>query len=238
MESLFLVMPAYNEEETICDVVQSWYPFVADKGKNSRFVVADFGSTDKTHDLLINLKKDFSKLEILDCHVKQHGPKLLALYKYAAKQNASYVFQTDSDGQTNPQEFEKFWALRNQYDVVLGARKKREDGKMRILVEKFVCALLHIYFGVSVPDANAPFRLMKTSVLSKYLDKFPSDYIIPNIILSAFFVAKQEKYKFVDISFKQRQGGTNSINIVRIAKIGFKSLKDFWHFKKVLHAND
>ncbi len=32
-------------------------------------------------------------------------------YRYALEQNADYIFQTDSDGQTLPEEFYGFWEL-------------------------------------------------------------------------------------------------------------------------------
>lgn len=230
--SLYIVMPAYNEEHNIRDVVEAWYPILADKNEKSRLVIADSGSIDATHNILIKLKEKYPKLEILENTKKQHGPKVIALYDYAIKQRIDYVFQTDSDGQTNPKEFALFWNVRNKYDVILGYRTVREDGKSRAFVEKVVCFLLRIYFGVSVPDANAPFRLMRTDVIKKYLYKLPPDYNIPNIMMTTYFVHYNEKVKFKKITFKPRQGGTNSINIPNIVKIGWKALHDFSEFRK------
>ena len=50
---------------------------------------------------------------------------------------------------------------------------------------------------------------------------------LPNVILTMFGEFYNEKTKFIEISFKPRQGGTNSINIVRIIKIGLHAIKDF-----------
>lgn len=119
-DSLYIVMPAYNEEENIKTVVEAWYPILIDKNENSRLVIADSGSIDATHNILTRLKEKYPKLEILENTQKQHGPKIIALYDYAIKQGIDYVFQTDSDGQTNPAEFASFWEVRNKYDVVLG----------------------------------------------------------------------------------------------------------------------
>lgn len=229
---LYIVMPAYNEEENIESVVNMWYPILKFRSEDSRLVIADSGSTDKTHEILENLQKKYSQLEIVSDSLKKHGPKLIYLYDYAIKNGANYIFQTDSDGQTNPLEFESFWSLRNTYDVILGERKVREDGKQRAFVEKIVCFLLKIYFGVKVPDANAPFRLMKALVLKKYLYNLKEDYDLPNIMLTTYFTYYSEKVTFKEISFKPRQAGKNSINIRKIFKIGWKSLSDFRYFKK------
>lgn len=231
-DTIYIVMPAYNEEDNIKAVVDAWYPILEGKSEKSKLVIADSGSTDSTHSILEDLRGGYPQLEILTNTGKQHGPKLIALYNYAIAQGADYIFQTDSDGQTNPAEFDAFWQLKTDYDVILGYRNVRGDGKSRAFVEKVVCFLLQIYFGVKVPDANAPFRLMKSSVVAKYVDRFEPDYNLPNIMLTTFFAFYKEKITFRTISFKPRQAGTNSINIPRIVKIGWKALDDFRGFKK------
>ena len=232
MDSLYVVMPAYNEEENIEGVVRQWYPVLAGKSEDSRLVIADSGSVDKTHEILEGLKEEFPQLEILPNTGKQHGPKVIALYDYAIKNKADYVFQTDSDGQTNPDEFEAFWEMRNEYDGIFGHRNVRGDGKSRAFVENVVCFLLKLYFGVKVPDANAPFRLMKVEVVAKYLYKMDADYNLPNIMMTTYFAHYNEKMTFKTVSFKPRQGGVNSINIPKIVKIGWKALGDFHNLKK------
>ena len=140
--------------------------------------------------------------------------------------------ETDSDGQTSPDEFESFWNLRKKYDAVLGYRKVRGDGKSRAFVEQVVCFLLWMFFGVRVPDANAPFRLMNTGLVKKYLGRLPLEYNIPNIMMTTFFVYYNEKVHFKKITFKPRQGGVNSINIPKIVGIGWQALHDFRQFRK------
>ncbi len=233
MESLYIVMPAYNEEENIEAVVKQWYPILDGKSEASRLVIADSGSKDKTHEILMTLKSDgYPKIEILADTNQYHGPKVIALYDYAIKNGADYIFQTDSDGQTDPEEFSSFWDERNKYDGIFGNRTVRGDGKDRAFVEHTVCLLLKLFFGVSVPDANAPFRLMKAETVKKYLYKMPSEYNLPNIMITTYFVHYEEKITFKEISFKPRQAGVNSINIPRIVKIGWNALGDFGKFKK------
>lgn len=234
MESLYIVMPAYNEQDNIRNVIEQWYPIVDRIGNNSKLVVADSGSTDDTHKVLEKLKNEKPRLEILSNTGKQHGPKVIALYKYAIGNGADYVFQTDSDGQTNPEEFHEFWKERMEYDGIFGYRSVRGDGRTRAFVEKVVCILLRLYFGVKVPDANAPFRLMKCETLKKYIYNLNDNYNLPNIMIVTYFVHYKEKVKFKKITFKPRQSGENSINIPKIIKIGWKALGDFHKFQKTL----
>ena len=234
MEKLYIVMPAYNEEANIESVVKDWYPILDLAGRGSKLVIADSGSQDNTHKILKKMQKEYKNLVVVSDSLKQHGPKLIYLYKYAIKNKADYIFQTDSDGQTNPKEFKKFWKNREKYDAILGNRVVRGDGKQRKFVENTLCKILKHYFKVSIPDANAPFRLMKSSVVAKYIDRFDEDYNLPNVMLSTFFVHYKDKVKFEVITFKPRQGGKNSINIKKIVKIGFDALKDFKNFQKGL----
>lgn len=234
MDSIFVVMPAYNEQENIETVVKQWYSVLEGKSSDSRLVVADSGSTDNTHKILKKLQSSYPQLELLQHTQKQHGPKVLALYRYAIKNRADYIFQTDSDGQTDPGEFEQFWELRKRYDIVVGKRTVRGDGRSRAFIEHVVCFLLKIFFGVDIPDANAPFRLMKSSVVQKYLDKLPQDYNIPNIMLTTYFAYYKEKMVFKEISFRPRQKGKNSINICKIIQIGWKAIGDFKKLRREL----
>lgn len=231
-DSLYIVMPAYNEEANIEEVVRSWYANLEGKGEGSRLLVADSGSTDRTHEILVEMAASMPKLVVLSGTDKMHGPKLMAMYDYAVKQGADYVFQTDSDGQTNPDEFAGFWNHRHKYEAIIGYRPVRGDGKSRAFVEDIVCFMLWIIFGVKVKDANAPFRLFRTDVLSEYISRLPYDYALPNIMLTAYFVYYHRKTAFHEISFRERQGGKNSINICKIIRIGFKSVFDFIKFRR------
>lgn len=231
MDKLYIVMPAYNEQDNIESVVRAWYPILDGKDELSKMVVADSGSVDDTHEILLKLQKDFPKIEILSNTGKQHGPKVLALYAHAIREGADYIFQTDSDGQTSPEEFDYFWQLRKERDAVIGNRISRADGMDRKIVERIVCILLWLFFGVRVPDANAPFRLMKTEIVEKYIDKLSADYSLPNIMLTTFFVFYNENIQFVEISFRKRQGGENSVDFLKIMKTGLQAIRDFGQFR-------
>ncbi len=234
MDTLYVVMPAYNEEANIEEVVSSWYPVLEGKSPESRLVVADAGSKDRTHAILEEMKEKMPQIEIISDTGTYHGPKVIALYNYAIANGADYIFQTDSDGQTLPEEFDAFWEMRTAYKGIFGHRKVRGDGKSRAFVEKVVCFLLKLYFHVKVPDANAPFRLMNAQTVAKYIGRLDKDYNLPNIMMTTYFAYYKEEMTFKEVTFRPRQGGTNSINIPKIVKIGWKALKDFHNLKKAM----
>lgn len=235
MDKLYIVMPAYNEAENIEEVVEEWYRVLERFGDDeSKMVIADGGSTDNTLELLQGMQEKYPKLEVFSKPGTDHGTKCIFLYRYAIKQKADWIFQTDSDGQTLPEEFEAFWKLRKKHDIVMGNRATREDGRSRVFVEDVLRLFLHIYFGIRTPDANAPFRLMKTSVVAKYIGKLPKDFNLPNAMLVAYFHYFHEDIIYRRITFRPRQGGKNYINVKRIIRIGWESMGNFQRLRKDL----
>ena len=237
-ESLYVVMPVYNEAACIERVVKQWYPVLASGNGDSRMVVADGGSNDRTLSILYSLQKEFPKLVILSKPDTDHGTKVILLYRYAIANGADWIFQTDSDGQTLPEEFPSFWAIRHDFDAILGNRKKRGDGYGRKMVEDVLRVFLKLYFGVMVPDANAPFRLMRSGAVSKYLGAMPDDFNLPNAVLSACFSRYRERVTYREITFQPRQGGKNHMNLKKIFKIGFLSFGRFAKVRKALKASE
>ena len=80
-------------------------------------------------------------------------------------------------------------------------------------------------FGIRIKDANAPFRLMKSSTIKKYIKKLPKNFNIPNIMMTTYFVYFDESLCFLPISFKAREKGKNSINLFKILQIGWRPLE-------------
>lgn len=227
MNSIYFVMPAYNEAANIRDTVEQWYPVVekcnAECGE-ARLVIANDGSKDNTFQILQDLCHEFPLLEPINKHNSGHGATVLMLYRYAIEHGASYIFQTDSDGQTSPEEFWQMYENRQKYDMQIGSRNGRKDGLSRIVVSRVLRLVVWLIFRVWVEDPNTPFRLMKTEGLSKILTVVPRDFFLCNVAVSAIATKWNYRIGWYKISFKPRQGGVNSINFRRIAKIGLKAL--------------
>lgn len=227
MDKLYIVMPAYNEEANIETVVEDWYPIVEKIGNGSKLVVIDDSSKDSTFQIMEKLKEGREAFEPLTKANSGHGATVLYGYHYALEAAADYIFQTDSDGQTLPEEFWSFWELREKFDMVIGDRKERQDGFSRIFVTKTLKFVLWLCFKVRIPDANTPFRLLKASTLKKYINLIPENFNLSNVILSVLYAKKQLAVKYLPITFRPRQGGVNSINMKKIIRIGKKAIQDF-----------
>lgn len=227
MSKIYFVMPAYNEAENIEETIKQWYPVVGKLGEDCRLVIANDGSKDNTYQKMVELKDKYPRLIPIDKPNSGHGATVLYLYRYAINHGAEYIFQTDSDGQTNPEEFWQMYENREKYDFQIGHRLGRQDGGSRVFVTKTLRFVVWLMFHEWVVDANTPFRLMNVEKLKPILDVIPTDYFLCNVAISAIAVKWKYTIGWYRITFKPRQGGVNSINMKRIFKIGWKALGDF-----------
>ena len=235
MSKLYIVMPAYNEAENIGDTVSKWYTIVSlihEKGTECKLVIANDGSKDETYQILEDLKKTRPHLIALNKNNSGHGATVLYLYRYAIENGADFVFQTDSDGQTNPEEFWEMWGNRDAYDFQIGNRNHRQDGLGRIIVSNVLKLTVFLIFQIWVKDANTPFRLMKAERLYPIMHVIPEDFFLSNVAITA--IAKKRNYRigWMNITFKPRQGGANSINLRKIIRIGLSSIVDLYKINR------
>lgn len=233
MDVLYMIIPAYNEEENLRETIAEWYPIVEKHNGQgrSRLVVVDDGSRDSTPEILAEESSKRPLLVNLRKENGGHGAAVLYGYRYAIDNGADYIFQTDSDGQTLPSEFEPFWRQKERFDMVIGQRIQRQDGLSRIFVTKVLKLVLFTVFHVWIKDANTPYRLMEAKTLKRAMRYVDENEPLSNVMLSVVYAKKKNKVLFRPITFRPRQGGVNSINIPRIIKIGRDALKRFSELK-------
>lgn len=159
--------------------------------------------------------------------MKDHGGTILRGYRYAVEKGADYIFQTDSDGQTLPEEFWQFWEKRKKCGLLIGYRQKREDGLSRIFVTRILRLVLFLIFGTWVKDANTPYRLMEGKQLAKVLKRIPGGFFLSNVLMTVIYEKHHLYVEYIPITFRPRQAGKNSINMKRIIKIGRQAFADF-----------
>lgn len=231
-DSLYIVMPAYNEEANITAVIEEWYPVVEKVGGDSRLMIVNDGSKDKTYQIMRDLREKYPRLLTINKKNEGHGPTVLRAYKKAIDAGADFIFQTDSDGQTRPEEFWPFWEQRENCGLLIGYRKGRQDGVSRVFVTRVLRLVLLLVFHVWVKDANTPFRLMRGEELETVLKKIPDSFFLPNVLMTVIYHKNKLGVTYIPITFRPRQGGVNSLNLKRIFRIGRQAVGDFMALRK------
>lgn len=222
-KELAIVMPVYNEEMGIEQVVQDWQKVLPENIFD--LVVINDGSKDKTQLVISKLQSKFKNLIIINKINEGHGKAICDGYKYGVKNEYNYIFQTDSDGQFFPSDFSKIWENRDKIncDIILGDRFKRNDPFLRVFLSKVVLRiLLKIFFKKSVIDPNIPYRLMSSKFVENFLKIEPQKYIAPNIIMSLH----AKSVYFIKVKHAERSYGEVKWPLKKLIKFGFILLRD------------
>lgn len=235
---LVVVIPAYNEEACIHEVVPLWINGIASVIPKDRFklLVINDGSRDKTGVILDELTGQYPNLIAKHQLNGGHGNAIFNGYQMAVQMNPEFVFQTDSDDQFIPGDFKKFWDRRNESDFVLGFREVRNDDPFRLLITRILKYSLLFIYGTYIHDANIPFRLIRTSFLNKLLTSLPKKTpFAPNIFLSVLAQKSGQKLFNIPVMHKERETGEVSIRHMKLLKVCWQSFTELTQFRLQLN---
>ncbi len=230
---LVVVIPVYNEEEVILEVIKQWVNIT--QNTNSKILIINDGSTDRTKKILEKIK--IKKIKILNIKNSGHGRALLYGYKAAIKLNPSFIFQVDSDNQFSTKNFKKFWQNREKYDFQYGFRFDRKDPVFRLILTKILKYLIYLIFGAYILDSNVPYRLMKTNILKKFILKKNISKNVPNICISIYF-CKYFKSNYYFIIHKERKTGNVFAIKLKLLKFCIESFFELLKFRINLKKYD
>lgn len=232
---LVIVIPVYNEAENIQAVVSEWSSAFTSLGIIHQFLLINDGSKDGTMDVLRRMQeRDSERLIVIDKPNSGHGRTCRLGYSASVEaSDVEWILQIDSDGQCDPAYFEEFWSQRKNADCVFGQRIQRDDGRLRALTSKFCKLGSTLLGGRDMVDPNVPYRLIRKKTLAEAINKIPAAFDIHNVALT--FILKQTpevRWAYVPIRFRDRQGGSNSINLLNVAHLGTSMLFDLAKLKK------
>lgn len=223
---LLVVMPIYNEEANITEVIQQWSETLEALGIRYQIVALDDGSRDRTHPILQELEAAApDSLCVVSKPNSGHGSTCRIGYSIAGFSSAEWVLQIDSDGQCEPHHFAAFWSRREQSDCIFGVRSSRDDGLARVITSTICRLAASLICGQDLRDPNVPYRLMRTSALQQALQYIPPNFNIHNVALT--YVLKKLpdlRWSYVPIHFPDRKGGQNSINVLQVVTWGAEML--------------
>ena len=208
---LVLVVPVYNEQDAVVDVLREWRTELSKTAGDGRFqiLVVDDGSNDETPARLAAL--DWPELRVLRHTNRGHGQSCLAGYIEAHRMGAAYIFQIDSDGQCDPAGFAAVWALREKAAAVYGRRVTRDDGRARRIISAVLRCSLKLARGTRLNDTNAPFRLYRAPLAAAAAARVPADFNLANIAMA--LLLEPEGFVEVPIHFRDRIGGQAAVRL-------------------------
>ena len=218
---LALVMPVYNEEGCVREVVRAWRDELSRLGADFVMLVLDDGSTDGTPRALAEFAGD-PRVRVLRKANTGHGPTILMGYRQAVELSP-WVFQCDSDGEMAPSEFGALYERREAYDALFGVRVGRKQTLGRKALSAGARATVRLLFGSGVQDVNTPYRLIRADVLKRIVAQMPDGTFAPNVIISGALARAGLRVWHHPVPFEARRTGKGSLASWKLWCVALKS---------------
>ncbi len=165
MLDLSLVIPLYNEEESLGELT-AWIDRVAKNEKLSyELIFIDDGSTDSSWSIVEELKKTYP--EIRAVRFRRNYGKSAALYVGFEMTRGSVVMTMDADLQDSPDEIPALYSMiiNDGYDLVSGWKGVRKDPIGKTLPSKFFNATARCVSGIKLHDFNCGLKAYRGKVV-------------------------------------------------------------------------
>lgn len=213
---LLIVIPAYNEEENIENVVN----YIVEHYSQYDYVVVNDGSKDRTADIC--REKGYELID-LPINLGLAGAFQTGL-KYAYQQGYSYAIQFDADGQHRPEFIEKMLKrMKKGYDIVIGSRfvNEKKDKSMRMLGSRMITVAIKMTTGTRISDPTSGMRMFSADMIKEFAQNLNYG---PEPDTISYLVKSGAKVSEVPVKMEERQFGTSYLNLVGSMKYMMKML--------------
>jgi glycosyltransferase involved in cell wall biosynthesis len=206
---LSIVIPLYNEEPTIGDVISRLKTTLRNIGLAYEIIVVDDYSEDRSVETSRNQSVKVYSL-------RRHMGKGYALRAGFAKAKGQIIATIDSDGSHRPEELSLLLApiLQNRADLVIGSRfsgGESVSGKpFNVAGVRLFNFLVKVFTRTSVSDSQSGYRAMKSAVL-EHLSLSSDEYQIETEMLMKTAM-RHFRVTEVPISFEQRTYGRSRLD--------------------------
>lgn len=166
MCDLSIVIPLYNEEESLNELT-TWIKKTLDsQGYNFEIIFIDDGSTDKSWDIIEDLQSKYGTI-IRALKFRRNYGKSAALNVGFDLANGRYVVTMDADLQDSPEEIHPMILQLNaeKLDLVSGWKKKRFDPPSKTIPTKLYNAVTSYMSGIKLHDMNCGLKVYTADVV-------------------------------------------------------------------------
>jgi glycosyltransferase involved in cell wall biosynthesis len=202
--SLTVLIPAFNEEENIgqvIDEIRSKAGSIVDE-----ILVVDDGSADRTSDVAMMHNARVIRLN----SNRGYGRAIKVGYE---KANSELVITVDADGQHDPFDIINLFNHFSDTDLIIGNRESILSSGMTRGVGKWLIKTIAEYLShETIPDLNSGMKLGKTEELKRYVPICPDGMSFSDS-LTLTYLSQHKTIKFFPINIRKRESGTSTINV-------------------------
>ena len=161
-----VVIPIYNEEGNIINLIDELIPIVDKNG--GEIIIVDDNSNDASRDLILKKKNNVNIEILLLQHAKQYGQSAGLLTGIKAAKN-DLIVTLDGDGQNDPKDITsmlKVWEDNNEnsYLLVIGHRQNRQDNWSRRYASLMAKRFRKFILKDSTPDSGCGIKVFSRNL--------------------------------------------------------------------------
>jgi glycosyltransferase involved in cell wall biosynthesis len=162
---LSVVLPVYNEEESIGELTRKIEKVCIAEKLSFEMIFIDDGSTDASWEVI---KKHASEARhIKGIRFRRNYGKAAALHTGFSEAEGDVVITMDSDLQDNPDEIPGLFRMIKDegYDLVSGWKKKRYDPFIKRFTSRIYNGTARLYSGIRLHDFNCGLKAYRNEVV-------------------------------------------------------------------------
>ncbi len=192
-----VIIPAYNEEESILNLINEIKEYKYD------YLVINDCSKDNTKNIL-----DKENINHLDLPINLGIAGVTQVgFKYASDNNYDCVINIDGDGQHLPSYMKVLIdEIEKGCDYVVGSRyvDEKKPYSLRMIGSRLICLLIKLKTGKTVSDPTSGMRALGKKVIDEF-SRSMNYYAEPDAM--CYLIHKGYKVKEVQVKMQERQGG-------------------------------
>lgn len=210
-DKTLVIVPAYNEEESIKKVVETIY----EQNPTCDVVVVNDGSKDNTSE---EARK--TKAIVLDLPSNLGiGGAVQSGYLYAYKNDYDIAIQIDGDGQHKPIYIKQMREIisNGEADMVIGSRFVKKTAYkqtfMRMLGINITSKIIEIFTKKRIYDTTSGYRAVNKSIIKEFVESYPYDF--PEPVTNMKMILQGKEIKEIPVEMEQRTTGTSFITPIK-----------------------
>ena len=224
---LSIVIPLYNEEESIPELYEWLKRVLEQNGYSYEILFIDDGSTDGSWNAILKLSEASPHIKAI--RFRHNYGKSPALYCGFARVQGDVVITMDADLQDSPDEIPELYRMVKDegYDLVSGWKQKRYDPLSKTLPTKLFNATARCVSGIRLHDFNCGLKAYRKEVVKNIEIYNDMHRWIPYLAKNAGFTRIGEKV----VQHRARKYGTTKFGIDRFVN-GYLDLMTLWFLSK------
>lgn len=209
-----LVIPVYNEEESIRELAEWIIQVCTSNGFSHEIIFVDDGSTDTSWKKIDELSHEHTTVKGI--RFRRNYGKAAALHTGFNEATGEVVITLDSDLQDSPDEIPGLYnMIKNEgYDLVSGWKKKRYDPFIKRTTSKFYNYTARLASGIKLHDFNCGIKAYRLEVVKSIEIYGEMHRYIPMLAKEAGFKKIGEKI----VEHRSRKYGVTKYGLDRFVK--------------------